>query len=192
MLGALATTMVLGVAPASADGGAGAQSSSASADLALDVATLDAWHSGHSIAVKGASRANGAEAIQFRYTADGNNNDIMIIEYVNKGASDLVRIKPMHTYTGDSNVHNDKCLAVEGASTATGATIGNYACTYDSVNNDVWHNVVDWAYNSNTYRNQRSGLCLVVKGASRDVGASLVQHACNGTANGIWRYGLDF
>jgi hypothetical protein len=164
------------------------------ASIGTSVELLQNFHSEKVVAVKNALTTNGATVLQHTYDDNGVNNDIMVMEWVDVQHSDWVRIKPMHTYTGDGNVHNDKCLAVLNASFALNQPIVNATCTYDDIDNDVWHaEYVNDALGHALYqfRNQRSNLCLVVQSASAAENAPLVQYTCNGTSNSYWyRYVL--
>jgi len=135
------------------------------------------------------SAANDALAVQYPYANNGVDNDVMVLEWVDYDNSDWVRIKPRHTYTNDGNVHNDKCLAVKGASMASGASIVQHTCTYDSANNDVWRAQLVRLSNGTfayQFRNLNSNMCIAVRSASFTPGAELIQYACNGTTNSLW------
>ena len=146
-------------------------------------------NSGKAMAILNASKANGASAIQYDYTNNLVDNDVMRLEY--EGTSNVVRIKPKHSYSPDGNVHNDMCLAVLNASFALYQPIVQATCTYDDIDNDVWYEEYqggNGSYSYYQYRNFRSHLCLVVKNASTANYAQLIQYTCNGTSNSIWYY----
>lgn len=180
----LAATTVLAVAtPATAAPTAQVERSAASAPAILGEVTFINDHSSLFMAIRGASRAHGAPAIQWPFEANNARNDAFFWEGDLNG-SVLMRLKPSHTYSNDNNVRNDMCLAVEGASNLRNARIVQATCTYDSVNNDVWR--ADFNARQGYLQNHKSGLCLVVKNASRERGAELIQHDCNLTDNGWW------
>ncbi|MFF5077680.1 RICIN domain-containing protein [Actinoplanes sp. NPDC000266] len=167
--------------PASAD------DSDVDAFMSRDRVELFNYHSLLWAVVKGASTANLAPAVQWRYEHNAVSNDIMVNEYE---SGNYVRIKPAHTFSDDGNPHNDMCLAVKGAAYNDEAVVVQATCTYDDVNNDVWvwtrvpgFTTPDWV----TLKNLRSGKCLVVKGGSKEQGAPLIQFTCNGSDNSIWR-----
>jgi hypothetical protein len=153
--------------------------------VAAKAAAADAYgytvnvHSRKVIAILNASTANGAAAIQHSMSTALPNNDYMFMEW--QGGSNWYRIKPLHTASNDNNPHNDKCLAVVGASQADNALIGNYTCSYDSIQNDVWlweEVYINGVYRGDQFRNLRSGKCLVVQNASTANSARLLQYNC--------------
>ncbi|MEU4423215.1 RICIN domain-containing protein [Actinoplanes sp. NPDC024001] len=148
-------------------------------------------NSNDAVAVQGASKSNGALAIQYPFKNNGVDNDIMVLEYVDQNANDWVRLKPLHAFTPDGNVHNDKCLAVQNAATGKDKAIIQYTCTYGDTNNDVWREQIVKRANGTTYyqfRNVHSGMCMVVKGAVKTDGAQLITHDCDGGANTLWNH----
>lgn len=142
-------------------------------------------HSKKAIAVRGASSADGAQVVQYSYTAAAPHNDLIYIEQARPG--DPVRLKAAHSY---------KCLAVEGASLAQGAFVNQYNCTYDTIDNDVWWERPVAVQTGSTikvrfeYVNVRSGLCLTVQGASTANNARLLQYPCDRSVtaphNDLW------
>jgi ricin-type beta-trefoil lectin protein len=147
---------------------------------------LKTWDAGtpRVMAVKNASTSNGAALIQYTYSAGTPNNDRIVIEYEST-ATNLWRLKPQHTYSDDGNVHNDKCIAVQGNAYGNNIPIVNADCTYDGINNDVWERVI---YTSDTYAWRRTGTqqCITTQGASTANGAALITYNCNGGDNAQW------
>jgi hypothetical protein len=179
----IGSTLVPGTASASAG------TAAVAAAPVTSIAVVYNINSGQAMVVKGASTANDALAVQYPYANNGVDNDVMVLEWVDYDNSDWVRIKPRHTYTNDGNVHNDKCLAVKGASMASGASIVQHTCTYDSANNDVWRAQLVRLSNGTfayQFRNLNSNMCIAVRSASFTPGAELIQYACNGTTNSLW------
>jgi hypothetical protein len=139
------------------------------------------------IAVLNASTGNTAPVIQHEYGANGVLNDWMVLE--NENGTNLYRIKPLHTYSGDDNPHNDKCLAIKNNASGNNQPIVNATCSYDSVNNDVWIKELA-VYTSASgqdyfipgvwqFRNQGKDKCLVVQGASQNNNVNLITYDCN-------------
>jgi len=140
------------------------------------------------MAVLNASTGETAPLIQYSYTSALPDNDLMVLELE---PGNLVRIKPRHTFSNDGNPHNDKCLAVKNNEPGLNQPIVNATCSYDSVNNDVWH--IDVFVETGTlqtnyqFKSVAFGTCIVVQNASTGNNALLITHACTGD-NSLWRY----
>jgi hypothetical protein len=135
------------------------------------------------MAVLNASTGNTAPMIQAPYTSAAPHNDRIILE--RESTANVYRLKPQHTYSNDGNVHNDKCLAVKNADFGNNIPIVNATCTYDNINNDVWHAVVSWTTEGDFFRNQMTGKCITTQNAATN-NAPLITFDCNGGHNGLW------
>ncbi|MDG4834240.1 ricin-type beta-trefoil lectin domain protein [Solwaraspora sp. WMMD1047] len=135
------------------------------------------------MAVLNASTGNTAPLIQAPYTSAAPNNDRIVVE--RETQSNVIRLKPQHTYTNDGNVHNDKCLAVKNADRGNNIPIVNATCTYDGTNNDVWIIRLDPRTGADFIENQMTGKCITTKNAATD-NAPLITFDCNGGHNGLW------
>ncbi|GIF63289.1 hypothetical protein Ais01nite_13240 [Asanoa ishikariensis] len=141
------------------------------------------------MAVLNASTGNTAPMIQAPWTDDAPDNDWIVVE--KESTANVYRLKPLHTYSPDGNVHNDKCLAVKNADGGNNIPIVNATCTYDDTDNDVWF--MEWIKldaQRGTYqiRNQMTKKCITTKNAATD-NAPLITFDCNGGHNGYWNYG---
>ncbi|MGI5153090.1 RICIN domain-containing protein [Plantactinospora sp. CA-294935] len=134
------------------------------------------------MAVLNASTGNTAPMIQAPYTSAAPHNDRIIL--ARESIANVYRLKPQHTYSNDGNVHNDKCLAVKNAGFGNNVPIVNATCTYDGINNDVWHAVVSWTTEGDYLQNQMTGKCITTQNAATN-NAPLSTFDCNGGHNGI-------
>jgi len=80
------------------------------------------------------------------------------------------------------NVKSQRCIGVDGASTANGALLKQFSC--DSSSNQNWH--IQRSGIEHTMINQKSNRCMGVSGASKTAGANLGQFGCDGSANQAW------
>lgn len=140
------------------------------------------------MAILNASTVHAAAMIQYEYSSAAPHNDRMVLE--KESTSDVYRIKPLHTYSHDGNVHNDKCLAVQGNALGNNIPIVNANCTYDSVNNDVWYETVIYIATGNRlvveYRNQATGKCITSQNGSTANNVRLITFTCEGNENDLW------
>ncbi|GIF78273.1 RICIN domain-containing protein [Asanoa siamensis] len=81
------------------------------------------------MAVLNAATGNTAPMIQAPWTAAAPDNDWIVVE--KESTANVYRLKPLHTYSPDGNVHNDKCLAVKNADAGNNIPIVNATCSYD-------------------------------------------------------------
>ncbi|MFF3444155.1 RICIN domain-containing protein [Streptosporangium sp. NPDC002721] len=133
-------------------------------------ASLVARHSGKCLDVDGASRADGANVIQWTCRSQPNQK------------WDLVATDSGY-YTLRA-AHSGKCLDVDGASRADGANIIQWTC--QSQPNQQWRLV----QKDNEYFalvSRHSGKCLDVDGASKADGANIIQWTCQSQPNQQWR-----
>jgi hypothetical protein len=82
------------------------------------------------------------------------------------------------------NKNSNKCLAVDGASTASGANVSQYDCSGES--NQDWVAIPVGAGFS--LQVAHSGQCLDVSGVTPESGASLVQWPCHGGGNQVFTW----
>jgi hypothetical protein len=138
---------------------------------------------GKAMAVLNASTGNTAPMVQHWYTGAAPRNDYMLLEM--ETTANVWRIKPDHTYTNDFNPHNDKCLAVKNNEGGNNIPIVNANCSYDTLNNDVWHMdpVADSTYQ---FRNQATGKCITTQNASTGINARLITYTCNSGHHALW------
>lgn len=141
--------------------------------------------------VLNASTADSTPMIQYSYSSASGNNERMVLEYESSAAAGTLRIKPLSTLSNDGNVHNDKCLAVKNNTAGNNVPILNAACTYDSVNNDVWIAKIPYVNGSIItgvywFQNQSTGKCITTQNASLADNAALITFDCNGGENGMW------
>ncbi len=97
------------------------------------------------------------------------------------------------------NGKSNLCIGVDGASTAEGASTGQYYCDgrHDLLDNQFWtlqavDNPGEGQFEYFRIVNGKSGRCLSVKDGSIDVGARVVQSACGTNPNALdhqaWRF----
>ena len=77
------------------------------------------------------------------------------------------------------NVQTDGCLTVEGASTALGANVAQWACVPNDTSQTVEFLPVDNQAHIFRLRFKHSGHCLQVAGSSQSNGATLEQRSCS-------------
>lgn len=140
------------------------------------------------MAILNASTAHTAPMILAQYTTGAPHNDRMLLEW--ESTADVFRIKPLHTYSHDGNVHNDKCLAVQNGDLGNNVPIVNANCTYDSANNDVWleelTTILSGGYPVVQFRNQATGRCITVQNGSTANNARLITFTCENNDNDLW------
>jgi len=81
------------------------------------------------------------------------------------------------------NGKSNRCIGVDGASTANGALIKQFTC--DGTSNQNWLGSGN-SNAQNVVTNSKSSKCMGVSGASKTAGANVAQFTCDGTSNQIW------
>jgi hypothetical protein len=129
-----------------------------------------ARHDGLALNVEGSSTADGAQIIQWPYTADTNQNDEWQVIDIGGGYSKIINRK------------SGKGLNVSGAALTNGAPVIQWTYTDDTNYNDEWQ-VVDIGSGFNKILNRNSGLALNVEGISTNPGARIIQWTYSNNAN---------
>jgi hypothetical protein len=84
------------------------------------------------------------------------------------------------------NEASNKCLNVQGGSTANSAKVIQYPCGGSGTLNDQWGTVyVRTTGNADYYSlvNRKSGRCMNIQGNTSAAGADLIQYTCSTAAN---------
>jgi hypothetical protein len=133
-------------------------------------------NSGKAMNVEGSSTANGAQIIQWPYTADTNQNDEWQIVDIDAGYSKILNRK------------SGKGLNVSGSAITDGAPVIQWTYTDDSIRNDEWQ-VVDIGSGFCKILNRNSGKALNVEGVSTNDGARVIQwtYSNNASRNDEWQ-----
>jgi hypothetical protein len=80
------------------------------------------------------------------------------------------------------NAKSNRCIGVDGASTANGARLKQFTC--DGSTNQTWLGTISGTQNIAT--NAKSHRCMGVDGASTANGAIIAQFTCDGSTNQKW------
>jgi hypothetical protein len=126
-------------------------------------------NSGEALNVSGASLSDGANIIQWPYSADTKRNDEWQVISLGGGFFKIL------------NRNSGEALNVSGASTADGAQVIQWPYSANSTTNDEWQ-IVDIGSGYTKILNRNSGKALNVSGGSTSNGALVIQSTYSSAA----------